>query len=119
MKTLPFLTLLTLSSSLLWAADGATLAKKNGCFACHQTVGKKSAPPFGGSPTGLRMPSKPKCLSEFKRSKESSRFAEHNVPYSEFSGRELSTLGDWISLRGVEGPKRSRMKRDMDPDGSG
>jgi len=126
MKTRMLLTLLTLGGSLLWAADGATLAKENGCFACHQVVGKKSAPAFRGiANRNLRMhgsSAKSVIIQSIKNGSKGKypQFTDSQMPpYPQLSSADLDTLADWILSQARQGGRGMGKGRGMGGGGMG
>ena len=103
MKKVLILATLTLGVSSLWGADGATLAKENGCMACHQIQGKKSAPAFRGiANRNLRFNgsnAKAAIIRSIKHGSQGKypKFAGAQMPpFPQLSAADLNTLADWI-----------------------
>ena len=113
MKTISLLTLpLLLAGSTLYlqAADGATLAKEKGCMACHQIMGKKSAPAFRGiANRNLRFngSNAKASIMESIRKGSTGKYPKFDgaqmPPYPNLTDAELNTLADWILAQGGRG----------------
>ena len=113
MKTFSMLTATLLLSGLtlqIQAADGATLAKEKGCMACHQVMGKKSAPAFRGvANRNLRFNGSNAKAAIMESIKKGSKGKYPNFngaqmpPFPNLTDAELSTLADWILAQGGRG----------------
>ena len=103
MKKLSLSFVLLLGAGMLHAQSGQILAEQNGCMACHQIQGKKSAPAFRGvANRNLRFNGTDTKNAIMKSIREGSKgkypqFANAQMPpYPNISDADLETLGDWI-----------------------
>jgi cytochrome c len=108
MKKQLWIVSLSAALSLLHAESGAELAQKNGCMACHQVTGQKSAPAFRGvANRNLRFNGSSAKTSIMESIKKGSKGKYPNFngaqmpPYPNIPDTELNTLADWILSQGV------------------
>jgi len=97
------LSLALLSGGVLYAQSGQALAQQNGCMACHQIQGRKSAPAFRGiANRNLRFNgsnAKAAIIQSIKNGSKGKypQFADAQMPpFPQLSSADLNTLADWI-----------------------
>ena len=100
--------------SSVFAADAQTLLGQNGCMACHNIMGKKTAPAFMGvARRNLRFEganAKTNIINSIKNgSKGKYRYFQdaQMPPFSNISNGDLDTIADYIlslgNKRGMRG----------------
>ncbi|WP_456393743.1 c-type cytochrome [Nitratifractor sp.] len=108
MKTAWILTGVVAANLMLWGADGAALAQKYGCMACHNIVGKKTAPAFRGVANRNMRFNGANAKSKIMQSiKNGSKGLYPNFPNGvmppnpNIPQSDLETLADWILSQGM------------------
>jgi len=102
--------IVTALSIVLSASGGEELAKKYGCMACHQIMGKKSAPAFRGvANRNLRFngSNAKASIMESIRKGSKGKYPKFDgvqmPPFPNIPDAELNTLADWILAQGGRG----------------
>ncbi len=107
--------------SAIFATDAQTLLNQNGCMACHNIMGKKTAPAFMGvARRNMRFEgtnAKANIINSIKNGSKGKYRNFTNVqmpPYSNLSDSDLDTMATYIlSLNNQRGMRGQGGKRGM------